>query len=140
MVRATTHGLVCLDVVVVIASAAVGARYLPAVPSTALGGLYARWVIAYLLIVYGLGGGWLWWLAFARGSVQAIGGLILAIGTVVVVGVQRRRSRSLSSQWEWIPQRAITHGGPITSSRWNRDRSERPDDPDDFEAHVGGGF
>jgi len=93
----------------------------------------------YLLIVYGLGGAWLWWFAFARGTVQATSGLIV-LGLTIAVAVQvRRRSRRLKSQWEWIPSRAITHAG-VGSSRWSRDRSDRPEDPDDLEAHVGGGF
>jgi hypothetical protein len=104
-------------------------------PEAAIG--YAPRVITYLLIVFGLGGGWLWWLAFARGWTQVIGGVGLLVGTLALVVIQKRRSRRLNSQWEWIPQRVITHGAAIL---WSRDRSERPDDPDDFEAHVGGGF
>ena len=98
-------------------------------------------MIRYLLIVYGLGGAWLWWLALARGSVRTWMGIALVLATAGVVIAQRFRSRRLRSHWEWISSRAVTHGGagPGTS-RWNRDRAERPDDPDDLEAHVGGGF
>jgi hypothetical protein len=97
-------------------------------------------VIAYLLIVYGLGGAWVWVLLFARGSTRTVGLVIVVLSTVAVAVAQRRRSRRLKSPWEWISSRAITHAGTNASSRRNRDRSEKPDDPDDFEAHVGGGF
>jgi hypothetical protein len=97
-------------------------------------------MIRYLLVVYGLGGAWLWWLAVTRGSTRVWVGVVLVIATVSVAVAVRARSKRLRSPWEWISSRAITHGGFQASSRWHRDRSERPDDPDDFEAHVGGGF
>ena len=98
-------------------------------------------MIIYLLVVYGIGGAWLWWIFFARGTLQAVGGVLLGIATVALFLVVRRRSRRLRSHWEWIPSRAITHGGGGgATSRWSRERSEKPDDPDDFEAHVGGGY
>lgn len=94
-------------------------------------------MIAYLLAVYGLGGAWVWVLFFARGTVQVVAAVVVLMGTIGLAVVQRRRSRRLESPWEWIPSRAITHVGG-GASRWNRDRRETPDDPDDFEAHVGG--
>jgi len=93
----------------------------------------------YLGIVYGLGGAWLWWLAYAKGTVQAVTGVALGIVTTAVIVGARRRAKRRRSPWESISSRAITHGGPGTS-RWNRDASEKPNDPNDFEAHVGGGF
>jgi hypothetical protein len=96
-------------------------------------------MVRYLLVVYGLGGAWLWWLALARGSARVWMGIGLVVLTIGVALAQRSRSRRLHSPWEWISSRAVTHGGRGTS-QWNRDRSERPDDPDDLEAHVGGGF
>jgi alkylation response protein AidB-like acyl-CoA dehydrogenase len=98
-------------------------------------------VLMYLLVVYGLGGAWVWWVLYARGTTQAVGGIVLGLVMVGLLIAQRRRSRRLRSPWEWISSRAITHAGTGGAmSRWSRDRSEKPDDPDDFEAHVGGGF
>jgi len=96
-------------------------------------------VIRYLLVAYGLGGAWLWWLAVARGTARLWVGMALAVGTLLVAVAVRVRSQRLRSRWEWISSRAITHAGQ-GQSRWHRDRSDRPDDPGGFEAHLGGGW
>ncbi len=92
-------------------------------------------MLMYLLIVYGLGSAWLWWLFGSRGSVRVIGGIVLVVVTALLYVVVIRRGRRLSSRWERIPSRIITHahGG----SRSNRKPTDRPEDPGDFEAGVG---
>lgn len=95
-------------------------------------------MLRYLLVVYGLGGAWLWWLAVSRGTTRAVLGVALVVITVAVGVVVRRRSRRLHSDHESIPSRAITHVGG-GESRWNRTPSARPADPGDLESHLGGG-
>lgn len=98
-------------------------------------------VIVYFAMVYGLGGLWLWWFFGSNGTMRLVMGIALMVVTFVAGALTVRRGRRLRSPWEWIPNRAITHGGVGGgTSRWHRDRSERPDDPGDFEAHVGGGL
>jgi hypothetical protein len=98
-------------------------------------------VLVYLVVVYGLGGAWLWWLAYPRGTGQLVAGFVLAAITAALVVVVRRRANRLRSRWERIPSRALTHAGagPATSF-WSREGTDKPDDPFDFEAHVGGGY
>jgi hypothetical protein len=98
-------------------------------------------VVVYLAVVYGLGAAWLWWLGYTRGTVRVVTGIVLVILTVALFFVVRRRAKRLRSRSEWIPSRAVTHAGtgPGTS-RWNRAGTDKPDDPFDFEAHVGGGY
>lgn len=93
----------------------------------------------YLLVVYGLGGAWLWWLIAARGTTRAVVLGVLVLVTAAVVGVVRLRSRRLHSDWEAIPSRAVTHLGG-GQSRWNRRPVRHRDDPDDLESHLGGGW
>lgn len=93
----------------------------------------------YLLVVYGLGGAWLWWLAVSRGTVRTVLGVVLLGITIGVALSVRRRSRRLHSDHESIPSRAITHVGG-GQSRWHRTGSSRRADPGDAESHVGGGW
>jgi hypothetical protein len=93
-------------------------------------------VARYLLIVYGLGGAWLWWLIQARGEIRSWGGLALLGLTALLYVMVIRRGRRLASPWERVPSRLITHAFP--ESRWNRRASTHPEDPGDIESHVGG--
>ncbi|OFW66703.1 MAG: hypothetical protein A2Z12_08825 [Actinobacteria bacterium RBG_16_68_21] len=96
-------------------------------------------MLRYLLVVYGLGGAWVWWLAVSRGTSRVVVGFVLLAATVGLALATWGRSRRLRSPWEWIPSRAVTHGGAGPgSSRWHRGATTRPEDPGDFEAHVGG--
>ena len=96
-------------------------------------------MLRYLIVVYGLGGAWVWWLAVSRGTTRLVAGITLLVATAGVAVLVRVRSRRLRSDWESVPSRAITHGGSgAGSSRWHRSASGRRSDPDDFEAHVGG--
>jgi hypothetical protein len=91
----------------------------------------------YLLTVYGLFAGWLWWLASSRGTTRVVVGVALLGSTLGLFAVVRLRSRRLHSDWESVSSRAITHAGGVMS-RWDRRGSSRRHDPADSEAHVGG--
>ena len=92
-------------------------------------------MLMYLLIVYGLGSAWLWWLVGSRGAARIVGGVVLVVGTALLYVIVIRRGRRLASPWERIPSRIITHAHE--GSRWNRTPTDRSEDPGDFEAHVG---
>ena len=105
-----------------------------------LGPLPSDGMVMYLLIVYGLGGGWLWWTIAARGNVAVVGAIALTSTTLGLLVAVWFRSRRLRSRFESISPRSIIHGGAGPgSSRWNR-KPNREDEPGEFEAHVGGGF
>jgi hypothetical protein len=38
-------------------------------------------MVRYLLVVYGLGGAWVWWLAVARGTTRLVMGIVLLAAT-----------------------------------------------------------
>jgi hypothetical protein len=94
-------------------------------------------VLRNLLIVYGLGAGWLWWVyAPSPLPVTIVAGALLAVATGLAAHAARRRNRRRRSQWESISPRLITHGGAgLATARWDRRPADRAPD-EDFEADL----
>lgn len=90
-----------------------------------------------LLIVYGLGAGWLWWVYAPNPlPVTVAAGVLLALATGVAAHAARRRNRRQRSEWEGIAPRLITHGGAgLATARWDRRQAGRARD-EDFEADL----
>ena len=95
----------------------------------------------HMLLSYGLGAAYLWWLTAPLSSEASLAlGAPLLVATGVLFWLMWRRSVRMRSDFEGLSPRLVTHGGfGAGGSRWDRRRSDR-DEPEDFEAHVGGGL
>ena len=96
-------------------------------------------MIRQMLISYGLGAGFLWWILADMSTTTAIvSGVLLLAATAGLFVWMWLRSRRLRSEWEGYLPRLITHGGGGAGhSRWDRRKHQNPED---FESHVGGGW
>jgi hypothetical protein len=91
-------------------------------------------MIRNILITYGLGAAWLWWVfAPLSVTVRSTVAIVLVVATIVLFGAVARRSRRLRSTHESISGRLITHVGG-GQSRWDHH------DDDGIESTVGGGW
>jgi len=91
-------------------------------------------MIRNIVVTYGLGAGWLWWLLAPMGSVTRwVAGAALLVATAALMLAVRRRARRLRSDHEGVSGKLITHVGG-GQSRWDHD------DDEGLESTVGGGW
>jgi len=98
-------------------------------------------LLSHLLLSYGLGAVYLWWLTAPMSSAASLATAIpLFAVTALLFWLMWRRACRLRSEWESLAPRLVTHGGfGAGGSRWDR-RSGARGAPEDFETHVGGGW
>jgi hypothetical protein len=85
-------------------------------------------MLRFVVVTWGLVGGWTWWVFAPKDGVASlVGAILLGSATVVLAWVMVRRSSRLRAGHEYVNARLEYHSG-MSSGRWKRARPARDDD------------
>jgi len=85
-------------------------------------------MLRFMVVTWGLVGGWLWWLFAPKSGAATVAGLlVLAAVTFGLAVLMMRRSRRLRGGHEYVNARLEYHQG-MSRDRWRRAAPAREDD------------
>jgi len=96
-------------------------------------------MIRFVVVTWGLVGGWLWWLFAPKGAALSVAALaVLGLLTLWLGTAMMRRARRLRGDHEYVNARLEYHQG-MSRDRWRRAEPARDDDGGS-EFTLGGGW